>query len=852
MPDSLYENIILPKKWNLLSQRKPLRVAGQKDLKYFFVIGTPVDCGAGDFAVYFKISSSQGQAGTMVPVSIREVRKIEVFVVSQPEFIKEGDTLRVTYLVQNSGNRTEKFSLKTSRGKIDNSTDSLTLEPDMKVKVTVLQTIPFTENNAWQSSSDLSVNMAGGEPPVYQVVTIPVFSSKIKKTDPFFRFPVEIGGSYLSYKYGNKSMAAYQYAITGKGFLDQKEKHYADFTIRGPNQFVFPAIGGYDQYSLEYQYKKKTFISVGDYILQLNNLMEFGRFGRGLRLEQQFKKTAYSVFYQKARFYLNQKESVGGKFIYKIKESSNVALSYASKNVMYHNTFFWSNLLGVSAAVRTKSVQMETELAGGNAKGKTDYGAFAKLQLTANRVSYTGNLIYAGKDFYGFYNNSLLINNNLGFNITRKFTLGLSSNFSNVNSSLDANYYSASPKDRSNMAFMSYQHNKKSRFFVFYSIQEREDRQKPADFHYSENFGNISYNYNADRFVLFYQGRYGYSRNQLISDNSGKKQSFSNLAQPAVRFFPWLWVGGYLEHQHTNKFSTADIVQDLFFYGGNVRVNLKRNLYASFLYRNNYAPDELYERRSFMDASLLLDLKRHRLTLTGGRSFVPNFQNKNQNTLFFNLKYALKLNIPLSRKKNIGRVSGQLMGAGFSKAGNLIQLGNHRFLTDSTGKFSFEGLTPDQYYMSITQNDSKNDGVIADIKMPFLVNVKADSLKEISIPFIRTGSVIGKVEFIKLNQKGLSSVSDQQPTVLIRLTNGTTGFLTELNEKNEFSFKEMKPGKWTLSAFIPGNQDRFVIDESQNELVIEMDQTKNVVFKVKPNEKRIHFSSKNFEVSVKK
>lgn len=852
LPDSLHETVVLPDKWNLLSLHKPERISGQKALRYFFVVGTPIESGAGDFLIYFKLNTGPEDIATPVKITIQQIRKIEIFVVSKPEFVKEGDTLRVEYLVQNSGNRTEKFALKTNRGIIENFVDSLALEPNTKVKIAVNQVIPFTENNAWQSSSDLTVNMTGNEAPVNQVVSVPVFSSKIRKIDRYFRFPVEIGGGYLSYMYGNKSMTAYQYTATGAGFTDQKEKHYVDFTIRGPNQFVFPAIGSYDQYSLNYQYKKKTFVSVGDYVLQLNNLMEFGRFGRGIRLEQNFKKIGYSVFYQKARFYLNQKDAAGGKFIYKINESSNLAMSYASKNVMYHNINFWSNLLGVSAIIRTKDIQLETELATGYARGKTDYGAFVKFQFVRRWINFNTNLIYTGKNFYGFYNNSLLINNNIGFNITRELTLGITTNFSNVNPSLDANFYSVSPKDRSYTAYMSYQVNVKSRFFIFYSTQEREDKQQPSKFHYAENFGNISYNYNANKFALFYQGRYGYSRNLLILDNTGKKESFSNLVQPSVRIFPWIWIGGYFEHQHTSKFSAADMVQNLFYYGGNARINVKRNLYANFLYRNNYAPDELYIRRSYMDASLLLDLKRHRFTLTGGRSFVPNIENSNQNTLFFTLKYVLKLNIPLSKKRNIGRVKGKLSGIGFPKAGNVVQLGSHKFLTDSTGIFSFDGIAPDQYYLSITQNGSKNDGVIPNIKMPLYINVKADSTNEIEIPLTRTGNIRGKVEFLKVKQIGLASILGQRPTVLIKLTNETTSFLTELNEKEEFSFKEMKPGNWTLSAFIPGNQDRFLIEESQKQLDVEIDKTMNVTFKVSPNEKRIHFSTKSFEVSIKK
>ncbi|WAC14700.1 hypothetical protein [Dyadobacter pollutisoli] len=850
--DSIQESVTLPDKWKLLSKRRPERVTGQKELRYFFVIGTPESESAGDFRIDFTIRSGNEVVTTPAVISIQEIRKLEIFIVSQPEFIKEGDTLRVQYLVRNSGNKQEKFAVKTNYGIVENVTDSLILAPNSQVNVTTSQIIPFTEKNAWERSADLSVGSPDIPKDVYGVVSVPVFSTKVKKIDPYFRLPAEIGGGYLSYTYGGSTRIAYQYFAAGRGYVDQKEKHHVDFTIRGPNQIIFPAAGGYDQYSLEYQYKKNTVISAGDYVLQLNNLMEFGRLGRGVKLEQQFQKLDYTVFYQKARFTQSQKQAFGGKVTYKMSRFFNLGASYATKDVTFQRQNFWTHLAGISGRLRTANIGFETELVAGNAKQKTDYGVFARLQLARKWVTVTSNFIYAGKNFYGFYHNSLLISNNIGINITRKLTLGLGSNFSDVNPSLDATFYSISPKERSYMAYGSYQINKQNRLLVFYSIQERQDRQAPASFHYSENFGNLSYNLDSDKFALFYQGQYGYSRNHLVFDNTAQKESFSNLVQPSVRFFPWIWVGGYLQHQHTSKFSSSNIVENLFFYGGNVRINVGQKLLVNFMYRNNYAPDELYVRRSFLDASLLLDLKRHRITVAGGRSYVPNMENTGQNTLFFSLKYALKLNVPLSRKRNVGSVSGKLTGTGFSKTGNLIQLGSHKFLTDSTGEFYFKGIAPDRYYLSVVQNESKQVGVIPNIRIPMYLDVKADSVKVIEIPFTRTGNIIGKVDFVKPSQNGLSSVLSEKPTILIKLSNETTSFLTELTPEGKFSFKEMKPGNWNISASIPGSQDRFIIEDANRSLHLEIDKTMDIIFRVRPNEKRIHFSERNFEVSVKK
>lgn len=852
LPDSLREEIQLPEKWRLLSQRRPPRTPGDQSLRYFYVLGTPAGCASGAYQVKFLVHAHDSAVSTHVPLTIAQIRNIELFVVNRPEFIREGDTLRLTYLVRNSGNNAEKFLLKSGHGTVEQLTDSLTLEPGAGTNVTVYQTIPPTENNAWQASSSLSVHMTGGAEPVYSVSSIPVFSSKIRKIDRYFRFPVEIGGVYLSYRYGDRQFIAYQYQALGKGFLDQKSRHYIDFTLRGPNQFVFPAAGSYDQFSLDYSWQKRLFVSAGDYVLQLNNLMEFGRFGRGLRLEQQFKKVAYTVFYQKARFFMNQKDAFGGKFLFKFNESANIGLHYASKNVVFHNQRFWSHMTGLAANVHTNDFHLESELSTGHALGKTDYGAFLRLQLSRKWVSVTSNLIYAGKHFYGFYNNSRLLNNNIGLHITRKLTIGATSNFSDVNPSLDANLYSVSPKDRSYMSYISFQADKRNRFFLYYSNVERKDRQQPAAFHYSEHFSNLSYNLAAKKFTLFYQGRYGYSKNHLAPDNSGRKESFSNLVQPSVQLFPWIWVGGFFQHQHTSKFSTAGVIENLFFYGGDARINVKRNLYASFLYRNNYAPDELYVRRSFLDASVMLDLKRHVFTLSGGHSYIPNATNTDQNTLFFSVRYALRLNVPLSRKKNIGTVKGKLTGLGYRKQGNLIQLGSHKFMTDSTGMFSFEGVAPDRYYLSITQNESGGEGVVPVVRMPMLVDVRADSLNVLEIPLTRTGGISGRIEFLKAKQNGLSSVLTEKPSVLVKLTSENGSYLTELNDKGEFSFREIRPGTWEISVFIPGSQDRFVVEESNRQLTVETGKTLDLTFRIKPNEKRIHFSERNFEVSVKK
>lgn len=851
--DTLTAQLQMPEGWHLLSQRLPASTAGQQTVKYLYVMGTPPIAPAGEVSVSFKILEKGIQtASKEVKITIKEIQKVDIYVVSKPEFIREGEELKVEYMLQNSGNKRESLKLKTTKGLIQSDPDSLILEPNTTAKVVVIQKIPVTENNSWQATSDLSAEIRGLSGQVFETISIPVFSTKIKKTDPYQRLPVEVGGGYMVYQYGRQRIGAYQYSVTGKGYFDEKQKHFVDFTVRGPNQFLFPAVGSYDQYSFNYVYKKKTFATVGDYFLQFNNLMELARFGRGASFGQEFRKLSVFAFYQNARFFPNQKQSFGGRVLYKIGSSSNIAVNFASKNVFYHQQFFWSNLAGVSGLIKSKNLYLETELAGSNALGKNDFGGFSRFQYTKRWVNLSGTLLYAGKNFYGYYNNSVLLNGNLGFNITQNLSVGLNGNFSNVNPSLDVTMYSTSPKDENYSLFASYQAGKHNQFSVFYAIREREDRQKPSQFHFKERFGNISYTLSTEKVMVLYQGRYGYSQNLQVPDRSGLRESYSNLVQPTVRIFPWIWAGLYAEHQHTSKYSLDNTIQDLFYYGGNLRMAIASILNVNVMYRNNYAPDELFERRTYMDASILLDLKRHKFSLHCGRAYIPNSINSAQNTLFFTLRYALKLNIPISKKHNIGIVKGQVLGAGFKKEGTLIQLGNYKFLTDSTGSFHFNGLAPDRYYLSMTQNQETATGVVPTVKMPMSIDVKADSVRIVNIPLTKTGGISGTVKFASTDAQGMTGLSNQKPIVLIKLYNDTENFLTELNNENGFSFKEIKPGEWNLLAFIAGGEDRFIIENANQIIHIEADMTKNTHFEVKPNGKRIHFSGKSFQLSIQK
>jgi hypothetical protein len=850
--DNLEPRLQLPTDWKIITE-KQIRVSDTPSVKRFiYTITLPNQAAARDYSIDFQlIEDRKIVANKKTNIAVAQVRRVEITVMNQPEYVKEGDVLRVEYMIQNLGNQAEKLNLTTSRGSVEANSDSIVIAANSFLRVFVKQNIPNTEGGNWQAGSDLKVFLPNQIAPIHASVSIPVFSTKDQNHDPYLRFPIQIGGGYLTYMLGNQKISGYQYHATGRGHLDFEKKHFAEFTIRGPNQFLFPAIGNFDEYNLEYVYDSTTHVTLGDYNFRFNNLMEFGRFGRGAKVEQHFKNGYVMAFYQQTRFFPLQKDGFGGRYARYLKHNTRLTVDFMSKNLTEKDRDFRSNLLGITALTQKKYWKNEAELSVGQAKHKTDIGGFNRFTLSYKRWSGSSEMMYTGKNFYGFYANSTLLVNALNYAFNAKWQAGFNSNLIRINPSLDLTRYNTSPFSFSNMAYVSFQANPKNMISANFTRQEREDRQTPSQFNFKEDFGNLNYHFNNGNLSVMAQARYGFSENLLVVDSTRRQESTSFVLQPTYNPTSWLSVGGYFEHQRTTKFSTTDSYQNLLFYGGNLRLYYKNIVNLSFMYRNNYAPDEFFQQRSFIDGSLSVDWRQHQLSIVTGRAFLPNLPQNNQNIFFLSAKYVVRLNVPVRKDKHVGQIRGEITGLtnDIQRGGVLVQLGNYKTLTDSMGRFSFSNLRPDKYHISLPKR--LEVGVVPTVKIPVEVVVKADSTAVVQIPLTKTGGVIGKIFFLDSAQN-LVNTPLSKPTIFLKMSNGKERFMTQMTDKNEFSFKEMKPDRWQIEAVLVNNTDQFELLNTEQEVVIEANQLKETTFSVRTLTRKIQFSGRNFQIKAEK
>jgi hypothetical protein len=522
--DSIKVKFELPEKWKILTSKLPEAIIGKYELNYMYTLSSQSDTKSGVYPITAKIFDTNNNllSTDTCRVSIQKYRKLEIIALDFPENTKEGDTLKLKYLLQNLGNNQENITLKIEEGSFDNLKDTLTLEAKASIELNYRRIIPQKSLNYWVFNSYIKVmpvDTTNSLASIFQ--SIPIYSTTLKNTDLYLRLPIDVGLLYNGYVLGNKQIGGYQFDIRGNGYLDFDNKHYVDFTLHGPNNFQIPIIGSYDFYSLRYNYKKNTQISVGDYTLRFNNLMEFGRFSRGFSFEQKLNKSQLMAFVSIPRFSQNEKFEAGGIYQMPINNNLHLSFNYMFKKLMFYDkNEINTNFIGISTNYLKSNLRIETEVSTGLYKSKLDIGFYNQLTYQGKRLHFNNISIYTGKDFYGFYNNSIAFINSLGFKINKVFNFTINNNFNRLNPSFDLINFNTSPLSNSYSAFLGIRLNRLNNVSLGYNILEREDRFEPKSFNYRDDFGSFNFNHASKRVSVSLVSRYGLWCTPIVGQNS--------------------------------------------------------------------------------------------------------------------------------------------------------------------------------------------------------------------------------------------------------------------------------------------------------------------------------------------
>jgi hypothetical protein len=184
--------------------------------------------------------------------------------------------------------------------------------------------------------------------------------------------------------------------------------------------------------------------------------------------------------------------------------------------------------------------------------------------------------------------------------------------------------------------------------------------------------------------------------------------------------------------------------------------------------------------------------------------------------------------MPVRKVKHLGSVSGRINNLGVDKVkGIVVRLDGHSTVTDENGNFFFAGVKPDNYYLMIDPVTTQVN-YIPDRKTPIAVQVEPDVETNVEFGLVKAGKIEGHLSY----PEGLAADAGKemhesariQGTVMVEISNGDEIFRKLIDDSGEYSFINVRPGKWKIRLFAGDDIEGYTFMQREFSITLNPDQ----------------------------
>ena len=830
----------------LTSKKKTIPSFGKKNILFSFSVNQY--CKASDYSIELIAKNKNNIiASEKINLKVTKIFKLDITPTKSPHYLRFEKEFSCEYLIVNKGNSKEKINLESSRSLSINPT-TISLSPDSSAVVKVTQAVPSSPYSKSIALNVLSAEIAASGERFSNRIPITVYPNSTKKPDLYFRFPITVSTTFNHLK-GLDTINAFTFDINGGGYLDRKKDHYLRFLYSGPNQPELTRFGEYDEYNLLYIYKNLE-LNAGQISYSLSNLTETSRSGLGAIVKYNFQKYNVSVFYLQPRFTDKISDSYGGEFQWLISQQSLVKFGYINRTIIENEQSLKSQIVNLAALHRRKFLKLYGEIA--FETNELTNGFAASLEANYNKYRFQwGNLFqYSDKDYKGYLRDSKQFITNINYQISRKFSAELNATYRSLNPENDTINYSSSPITSTYQAKIRYNLNKNNQIKLGATYREKEDRLEPKKFDFEEKLINLNYTRRKmNRYDLQFYNSFGTSKNFLL-ENPTPTTAFYSSIDFSMTFFNNLSVGVFGNYEYTSRNSSDSEIQSNIYYGGNLQYNLKNKFDINLFYRSDYAVDIIEsDAQSFLEAQINYNFNRNnRFSFSASQSSIPSQDNSLDKELLLTASYYFTINAPLSKDKSKGIIKGKIISNDNDKLeGILVSIKNNAAVTNEKGEFTFYNLIPGEYSLSIAQSSLPKNKIIIE-KTPYKLDVLPNIDSYVELTLGKTGRVKGIVELKKLSTVRSNKFEKKLPRIVVKIYNNNDKYLTQTNDKGEFTFLKLAPGEWTVELLVKPLLKDFSFSTTKKTIQIAPDQEILVKFNALINNRNLKKSKKTFKL----
>ncbi|MFA6916315.1 MAG: carboxypeptidase-like regulatory domain-containing protein [Parachlamydiales bacterium] len=817
----------------------------------------PISVAKGSLPGLHEVVFSIDSKPYSVILDVQGQRELSFEVEKTPSLVAEGQRFPITLSTHNAGNITVPIRIKTI---IDNDAwavldcEEYDLVPGENTifygQVGVLPTTCRAKSRVLQ----IIVLDACTDEELYSycsvVDVLPCGMDSIP--DPW----VNVSGFFRMFATGQEGELVVGTELYGRGFIDEDQLREIDY------EFLIPS----EAHTTLYNQYQRLFVGIidpqfefvlGDTNYYLTPLTERWGYGRGIGIDFTFDRLSYGSFYRQNRQNHNCQFEEGAAYLqYAYSPFGNISLNYIRRSqvdtpqgnivsIRCEEAPAPGRFFGLEFAYDTSTKKHQGDRKGFDIDFKNTFGRDSSCYFTRT---------YAGKGFYGYYNDADYYSAGVDLGLSAVTRLLVTTNrvCQNLN-----HCDTTAPRWRDYTAKLSYWYDACSQITLVGNLLTGRDAYDPCNFDFSQAWGGIQYSFNTGRYALFCISEVGGQKNHVTDTFCKPLQRYNfdfNMTVDPVRSFTL-----HYECGNTNPY---DARQWRYAAGGAFLWRYQYLSYAEIYARainDRFYGDKLngkcYDGR-YVHAMGRVSHTLSNLHNIGVRldCFFSRHQDSRDEYKFI-ASYTIPTKTPVKWRTDFGSIEGtvydQMTNEPVSNA--VVSLGDDARLTDECGNFRFSNLCPGIHTLSTSMLPAR---MLQTNPCDIPVNVMGGRTVCNDITTTYAGQVEGDIkmynyeENLNLNPstqrhspgvwlslveaKGLSN------TRIILSRNGTGEILsTTTNCLGHFKFDNLHPGLWTMKIMSNEVPLDHYMENDTLEIVVQRMVSEKIEIKVLPRPKEI-------------
>lgn len=776
-----------------------------------------------------------------VEVPVYVVPKYEILskLMDGPDYVFSGDTFSVQFMVQNLSN-----TIATVEANIINmnisETKIFTIDSDSSIFIrvfvsTVKEIIHYTQHSISITSTILESPETISEIS-YIFDVIP--SAKLN-FDSFNRIPTKISGLFVTNNQTGERQYGYMFDIIGSGDISKRKKRKLAYHFRGPNRQGNPILGQTDEYNIKYSSVHSKVI-LGDNSYSLTDLTEGSRNGRGAEYEHKLKKISVGAFLNYPRFYPNIKRVISVYANYFTENKFKIKIGYLNK---LYSTDTSAQLISLSGeASPFKWGDIKFEYAAGMSNGELSMAYSADLRAKLSRFRLFFNYSKADKKFPGYLTNSEYLSSGVNTSFG-KIDLSFNYNINHTNIALDTMYSNAPFNNNLNFS-TGYSININHGINFSINLRNSEDMNPEKQFNYKEYTGRLGLRSRIKRFGINAYGAFGKTENFLPSKVGEIETVLNANLSFQYKINNNIFVKTFINYMSGQQYLTDDTQN--FFYGASIDASWNNKIKLLFHYQNNYQVEDYYKDRSLLGLNTYYKVhKNHELGASVDYDIRKN--TLNNTVLSASLRYTYTLNVPVSRRDDIGGLYGKIINNGVDNIeGILLTLAGNIAFTDKNGEFEIPYIETGTYFLFM-DNSKTGLNTITEIPAPYKIDILPGEKTYFEITLTKSGKIKGSIiieEDANINKKGFIPVKSNISKLIIEVKKEDEIYRVFTDDKGNFDFSDLRPGNWKLIVYSRGLPDGFQLVNDEYNISLEPNEVKSVNILVRKKSRKIKFQKK--------